>query len=252
MKKINILILLAISLAIFISCGKEDNPSPDLPEWEKNNTVSIQFYSRLSNEKLFSTTDYSAVISRIRSKSNHVAVLHRADAVYGTSEILNPMVTIAAETVKIPLFAWNRYSVARAEGSGILIGQTITKAENTSINDGCSYFSVPIMANGTINMNFTTISFENENQLTAGFATIKEKLDEKTILIGVSAKTLRSKLESEFSGGNYRFETIECSGGKATQLLFVVTTQKWLVREHAEVPIGSDGIFCFDLKIEAL
>lgn len=252
MQKINILILLAVSLWAFGSCGKEDDSSPDLPEWGKNNTVSIQFYSRLSNEKLFNTGDYSAVVSRIRTNQNHVAVLHRADAVYGSSEILNPMVSIAAETVKIPLFAWNRYAGTQVEGSGILIGQTISKMENISISDGCSYFSVPIMANGTINMNFTTISFENENQLTAGLPTIKEKLDEKTVLIGVSAKTLRSKLESEFSGGNYRFETIECSGGKATQLLFVVTTQKWLVREHAEVSIGSDGIFCFDLKIEAL
>jgi len=250
-----LLILLAISFWAFVSCGKKDDPSPELPEGEKDNTVSIQFYSRFSNEKLFNTGDYSAVISRIRANQNHVAVLHRVDAVYNLSEIQNPMVSIAAETVKIALFAWNRYSGTRVEGSGILIGHTVAEMKNTPISDGCSYFTIPVTivtANGSINMTFASISFENENQLTTGVATIKEKLDDKTVLVGVAAKTLQNKLKSEFPEGNYKFEVIESVEGKTTQFIFVVTTRQWVVREYKEVTVGSDGISCFDLKIEKL
>ncbi|MDX9883991.1 MAG: hypothetical protein RBS73_18170 [Prolixibacteraceae bacterium] len=255
MQKTNILILLAAIVWAFVSCGKENDPVPDLPEWEKNNTVSIQFYSRLSNEKLFKTDDYSAVISRIHANQNQVAVLHRVDAVYNSTEILNPMVPIAAETVKIPVFAWNRYSGTRVEGSGILIGHTIAEMKNTPVSEGCNHFTVPVTmvtATGSINMTFTSISFENENQLTTGAATIKEKLDDKTVLAGVAAKTLQNKLKTAFPEGNYRVEIIESTDGKANQIIFVITGPKWIVREHKEVAVGTDGISCYDIKIEKL
>lgn len=252
MQKINILILLAITLWAFGSCGKKDVPSPDLPQWGKNNVFPIQFYSRLSNEKLFKTDDYSAVISQIRANQNYIVVLHQVDAAYSLTEMQNPMVTIAAETVKIPLFAWNRYSVPRIEGSGILVGQTVAEMKNTLISDGCSYFSVPLTANGSINLNFASITFENENQLTTGVATIKENLDDKTVLVGVAEKTLHHKLKAEFPDGNFRFETIERIDAKATKFIFMVSTPKWKLYEHKESAVGTDGISCFELKIEKL
>lgn len=252
MQKINILILLAVCSWAFVFCGKKDDPSTDLPEWGEKNTVPIQFYSRLSNEKLFNTDDYSAVTSRIRASQSYVAVLHRVDAAYSLTEMQNPMVTIAAEAVKIPLFAWTRYSDMRIEGSGILVGQTVAEMRNTPISDGCCYVSVPLTANGSINLNFASIAFENETQLTKSVATIKEKLDNKTVLVGVGAKTLQNKLKSEFTEGNYRFETIERADGKATQFIFIVTSPKWKIYEYKETAVGTDGISCFDIKIEKL
>jgi hypothetical protein len=255
MKKNDILILLAISLWAFVSCGKDDDPSPDLPEWKKNNTVTIQFYSKLNNQTLFGTADYSSVTNRIRSNQNHVAVLHRVDAVYSSAEIQNPMVAIGAETVKIPFFAWNRFSATKAEGSGILIGHTVAEMKNTLISDGCSYFTVPVTtvtASGSINMVFASVCFENESQLAAGATMVKEKLDDKTVLVGVAGKALQNKLKSEFPEGTYRVEIIESKDGKASQIIFVITSHKWIVREHEEVAVGPDGISCVDLKIEKL
>lgn len=255
MKKNDILILLAISLWAFVSCGKDDDPSSDLPEWKKNNTVTIQFYSKLNNQMLFGTADYAAVTSRIKANQNQVAVLHRVDAVYNLTEIQNPMVAIAAETVKIPLFAWSRFSETKAEGSGILIGHTIAEMKNTPISDGCSYFTVPVTmvtASGSINMIFASICFENESHLAAGATMVKEKLDDKTVLVGVAGKALQNKLKSGFSEESYRIETIESNDGKADQIIFVITSQKWVVREHTKTAVGADGISCFDLKIEKL
>lgn len=252
MQKTNNLVILSVILWAFVSCGKGKDPSPDLPEWEKKSTISIQFYSRLSNEKLFKTEDYSMVISRIRANLNHIAILHRIDAMYNLSEIQNPMVTIAAEAVKIPLFAWNRYSGTMIEGSGILVGQTVVEMKNTRISDGCGYLSVPVLVNGGININFAFLTFENENQLTTGVATLKEKLDDKMVLVGVAAKTLQSKLKIAFPEVNYHFETIEPNDSKATQVIFIVTTTKWRLDEYKETTVGTDGISCYDINIEKL
>lgn len=252
MQRTNILIILSAMLWAFVSCGKGKDPSPDLPDWGKNSTISIQFYSRLGNDKLFRTEDYSAVIGRIRVNQNHIAVLHRVDAVYNLSEMQNPTVIIAAEAVKIPLFAWSRYSSAQVEGSGILLGQTVTEMKNTPISDGCAYFSVPVLANGGININFATLTFENENQLTTGIPIIKTKLDDKTVLVGVAAKTLQSKLKIAFPEGNYHLETIEPKDAKATQVIFIVTTPKWGLDECKETAVGTDGISCYDINIEKL
>lgn len=252
MQKINILFLLIVSFWLFVSCGKEENPSTDLPEPGTKNLVLIQAYSRFNNQKLFSTNDYSAVINQIRSNQNYVALLHRVDAALGSAGTQNPMVTIAAETVRIPLFAWTRYADVRIEGSGILVGQTITELKNTRTSDGCSYVSVPLTVNGNISMNFASITFEDETQLAAGVAAIKEKIDDKTVLLGFAAKTLLNKLKAEFPEGIYRFETLDRTGGNATQFLFLLTKTKWKLDEYKEKAVGTDGISCFDLKIEKL
>lgn len=252
MQKINILILLVVGFWAFVSCGKEDDPSPEPPEWDKANTRSIQFYSRLNNSQLFNTSDFAAVTGRIRTSQSYITILHRIDAVSGLTEMQNPIVTIAEETGKIPIFIWSRYSGTRVEGSGILVGQTIAEMKNTPISDGCNYFSVPLTANGSINMKVASITFENENQLATGIAAIKEKPDDQTVLIGVAAKALQTKLKSAFSEENYRAEFVESKNGNTNQIIFVITSLKWVVREHNEVAVGADGISCFDIKIEKL
>ncbi len=251
MKKINILLLLLIGFWSFISCGKEEDSLPE-SDTGTNNSISIQAYSRFNNEKLFKANDYAAAISQIRSKQNSVVLLHRVDATISSTEIKNTMVTIAEETVKIPVFAWTRYADTQIEGSGILVGQTITEMKSIPTSDGCCYVSVPLTVTGGTSMNFSSITFENETQLATGIAEIKANLDDKTVLIGFAAKSLQNKLKTEFSGETYRFETMESSGGNTTQFLFLLTNQKWKLEEYKETAVGTDGISCIDLKIEKL
>lgn len=252
MRKINILILLAISFSLFASCGKEDDSPPDQPDGGKKVTFPIQLYSRLNNSPLFSTDDFAAVTGRIRTSESYFTILHRVDAVYNSSGIRNPLVSIAEETLKIPVFIWNRYAGTRVEGSGILVGQTIRQMRSIPVSDGCSYFSIPLMANESINMNVASINFENETQLTTGVATIKEKMDDQTVLVGITDKTLKNRLKSEFPETSYHIGFIEGKDGNTNQLIFIVTSLKWAVGEHQETTVGTDGISCFDIKIEKL
>lgn len=252
MQKIKILILLAVSVSLFASCGKDGDSQPDLPDGGGHITYPIQLYSRLNNSQLFNTDDFTAVTGRIRTSQSYLTILHRIDAVYNSPGMRNPLVSIAQETGKIPVFIRNRYAGTRVEGSGILVGQTIREMSNTPISDGCSYFSLPLMANESINMNVASITFENENQLATGVATIKEKLDDQTVLFGIAYKALKNSLKSEFHKESYRIEFIEGKDENTNQLIFVITSLKWAVGEHQETAIGTDGIFCFDIKIEKL
>lgn len=252
MQRINILILLAVSFSLFASCGKEDNSPPDKPDGGKKVTFPIQLYSRLNNSQLFSTDDFAAVTGRIRASQSYFTILHRVDAVYNSSEIRNPLVRIAEETGKIPVFIWNRYAGTRVEGSGILVGQTIREMKNTPASDGCGYFSIPFMANESINMNVASITFENENQMATGMSTIKEKLDNQTVLFGIADKALENRMKDEFPEGIYHIEFIEGNNENKNQIIFVITSLEWAVGEHKETTIGTDGISCFDIEIEKL
>ncbi len=252
MQKIKILILLAVSVSIFASCGKDGDSPPDLPDGGKKVTFPIQLYSRLNNRSLFSTDDFAAVTGRIRTSQSYLTILHRVDAVYNSPGMRNPLHSVAEETGKIPVFILNRYAGTRVEGSGILVGQTIREMTNIPVSEGCSYFLLPLMANESINMKITSITFENENQLATGVATIKEKLDDQTVLVGMAAKALENKLKAEFSEGNYRIEFIEGKNENTNQIIFVITSRKWTVGEHQETAVGTDGISCFDIEIEKL
>ncbi len=226
--------------------------SSELPEWNKNNAVTILFLSKLNNETLFSGTEYSAVASAVRKTANSVTVLHRADVVYNGNKIQNPTISIASEIRRTGLFSRIRYSGEKVEGTGILIGQTITEMGNTTLSDESACFSVPITANGSVPMTFSFVSFENESQLNAGLAAVKEKLTDETVWVGVINKALQEKLKSEFSGGDYRLEIVESNETRETQLVFVLTTLNWLVREHTKTSVGSDSVICLNFKIEAL
>lgn len=251
-KMINQFLFLTLSLTVCISCGKGDDPAGELPDWNKNRTATIQLYSRLNNEPLFNTADYSQVLSSVRSNLHQVAVLHRADVVYGTAAIVNPTISIASEAGKVPFFARNRYSGDKAEGSGVLIGHTVSEMKTIPISSGCSWFSVPTRANLSIAMIFATVTFDNESQLSPGAEVIRKNLNDGTVLVGVVSKTLKDKLASEFSAGSYRFEIVESTGNQVNQLVFVLTTLKWVLRQHTETPVGTDGVLNFNLQIESL
>ena|GEM_PF-2644458 len=246
------LLFLALSLTMYISCNKSNDPAEQLPEWNKNRTITIQFYSRLTKESLFKTADYSQAMNQIRSGNQQVAVFHRADVIYETAVTVNPTVSVASEAGKVPFFVCNRYSGNRAEGSGILIGHTVARMEAIPVSTGCTWFLVPTRVNTAIAMNFATISFENESQMTSGAEIIRKNLTDETVLVGVVDKTHKDKLTSEFAAKSYRVSLIESTNSQASQSLFVLTTQKWVVREHTETPIGTDGILSFNLQIEAL
>lgn len=244
------ILFLAMSAAIIISCGNDDDQVEELPEWNKDRTAVIQVYSRLNNEPLFKDGDYTGVTSRLGSRSSQVAVLHRADVVYGAENTENPTVSVAAGTGKVSFFACNNLSSGRAEGTGILIGHTVASMECIPVSSGCTWFSVPVKANNYIDMTFASISFEHESQVTPGIEVIRKNMNDKTVLVGLADQSLKNMLAAGFSSSSYRLVPVESTG--AGQFVFVLTTLKWIVREHTEMQVGDGDMVSFDIQIEAL
>ena len=249
------IILLACTASILFSCSKEEDPVPELPAWNKNRTTTIQVYTTLSGTPILeggqTSADFTSVSSRIRPGLQSVAVLHRADATLSGTAPYNPAIAMGAKALRVPLFALHRFNGQKAEGTGVLIGHTYAKSEIQRIADGCAYLSVATRANASIPMTFGTVSFENQAQVDAGAEVIRNNMNDATVVVGIVAKELAGQLKSKFQAQSYRFSTVEGSRTQANQVIFVVSTNKWVLRESAEQLIGNSGLAAYDLQIES-
>lgn len=248
------LILAAGLVIVLMSCRKGDDPEPQLPDWNKNRTTTIQVYSRLNNAPLMSQgeNDASPVSSRIRSAQHSVALLDRADVSLTGGSMGNPAVYLAAASQKVPLFSLNRFSAQTAEGNGVLIGHTYVRSDIMPLSGGTSFLKADTRANASIAMTFATVSFDASGQIDAGANAIISNITESTVVVGLVNKELVDLLKAKFSNPVYRFETLTSSKASASRAVYVVSSKKWILRETTESTVGNNGISVFDLQIEAL
>lgn len=245
-------VIFGLCLFLGISCGKNEKDDSALPEWNKDHTATIQFYSRLGSQSLFSDTDYSQVVSRIQTVSNQAVLLDRADALYTESGIVNPTVTIAAETTRVPLFNPGNFNGSMIEGTGVLIKHTYTEAKNEIVAPGVSMLSIATRLNSSIPLFLSTISVTGKSQIETGLPVITKNIDANgVVVIGIIDKSLKEDLKSRISAKSYRLSTVESSLAGSEKAIFVLSSQKWVLRESAET-VFDNGILGIDLKIEAL
>jgi hypothetical protein len=246
-------LFLGVVLLFCSSCGKDNNDEPGLPEWNKEHTATIQFYSRLNQESLFTGLDYGEVITRIKSSVQQIAVLDRADVVYTETGITNPTVSIASQCSRIPLFAAGSYSEKQVNGTGVLIKHTVTESKSINVAPGASMLTVSSHVNTSIPILFSTLSIDNENQIETGMEAITSNvITHGAVVIGTIEKSLTEKLASLFPSKTFRFVTIDSSQPSTGRVIFVLTSLKWVVRESSEIILNNTGLSCIDIKIEAL
>ncbi|SHF88398.1 hypothetical protein SAMN05444274_11184 [Mariniphaga anaerophila] len=251
-KELNIFFWTALSMILLVACSKNNETEQDESPWNKNNTVTIQFYSRLNNETLFQTSSYTELVNQLQNQPHRVAILHCADASLNTANQLNPTVSIAAQAGKVPLFNKSSLSDNEVRGSGVLIGHTTTEMKTLPVADGCTWFSIPTYGSPILFMSFSTISFEEGTHISPGATIIRENIDDETVMIGTINKTLREQLESEFPSEIYRFVSIEGTSSANSQAIFILTTKRWIVRESTEIQIDNKKISSFQIQVEKL
>ncbi|HEX3006128.1 MAG TPA: hypothetical protein VHO90_00775 [Bacteroidales bacterium] len=246
-------LFLGVVLLFCSSCGKDSNDEPGLPEWNKEHTATIQFYSRLNQESLFTGLDYSEVTTRIKSSVQQIAVLDRADVVYSETGITNPTVSIASQCSRVPLFVADSYNESQINGTGVLIKHTLTESKSINIAPGAGMLTVATQVNTSIPLLFSTLSINNESQIETGLAAITSNVTTHgAVLVGTIDKSLADKLASRFPSKSFRFVTIESSEPNTGRLIFVLTSLKWVMRESSEIILNNTGLSCIDIKIEAL
>lgn len=243
-----------LTALFLISCEKESDPVDELPEWNRNRTTTVQVVSTFTNAPILTGgvagADFTAISNRIRSGTQSVTLLHRADATMG-SGAYNPAISMGAKSLRVPLFALSRFSGQKAEGTGVLINHSYARSEITQVADGCSFLKVDTRANAAIPMTFATVSFDSQSQLEAGAAAIRNNMTDATVVAGLVKKDLIDQLKAKFPDATYRFSNAELKGGQSTQMIFVVSSKKWVLRDFSESQVGS-GTTVVDLQIEAL
>ena len=255
MKNRIILFLTAGLMTLFnYSCEKESDPVYELPEWNRNRTTTVQVVSTFTNTPILlggvSAADFTDISNRIRSGTQSVTLLHRADATMG-SGAYNPAISMGAKSLRVPLFALHRFSGQKVEGTGVLINHSYVRSEITMVADGCSFLKVDTRANAFIPMTFATVSFDSQSHLEAGAAAIRNNMTDATVVAGLVKKDLSDQLKAKFSDATYRFSTAEIKGAQSTQVIFVVSSKKWVLRDFSENMAGS-GTTVVNLQIEAL
>ena len=251
-KKSGLFLFPVLCSILFISCSTEnDIADQEESEWNKNNTITIQFYTGLTNKTLFVSDNYTELVNRLRVNSHRVAVLHHADVFLNTGTTVNATVSVAARAGKVPLFSPELFSDNCIEGSGILIGHTTSKMKTVPFAGG-NYISVPTFGTVFIPMTFAFLSLDTEEQIVQGVKIIRENLNSETVLVGTVNKSLYTQLESAFQSDFYRIFVIGNANSASTEVIFVLTLQKWIVRDFTETPICDNKIYGFDIQIEAL
>jgi hypothetical protein len=250
--KISNILWFTLALILCFSCGKDDE-TPSLPEWNKEHTATVQFYSRFNQTSLFGDDNYTQVISGIQSATQQIVVLDRADVVYSETGIVNPTVSIASSAGRVPLFVAGSLTGERVEGTGVLIKHTITESGSVNVAPGAAMFTVLTKVNNSIPITFSTLSLNNENQISTGLDAITSNIvNNGAVLVGSIDKALKDKLASKFPSKTFRLATVESNQPGASRIIFVLSSLKWVLRESAEVHVNDNGLSRIDLKIEAL
>ena len=246
--------LLLIAVLLLNSCSNDNpasEPKENLPEWDKSQTASLCFVSKLNGEALLTKeTDEEAIHTQLRTGSFQAILLDRCDVSYSGAPVYNPAVALAKKLNCVPVFARNQWNGSVCEGSGILLPHTLSRQDETEIAPGC--YSKTVQAYLTSSrkepMELTTVSFQSEAQVQKAGSPLLKLIRQGGIIVGTIRKELLPQLETWVKeNGTLRLETIESA---SSYRLFVLGSQRWVVRNSETKPSGS--IQYIHLQIERL
>jgi hypothetical protein len=142
-------LLALLVMTAFIACDDQNSEipdtgyvAPDPPSTVvEGNLFTIDFFSRLNDETLFQSNDYTELVSYILSNNSSLAFFfNRSDATIGEPD---PVVNVAWKTKLNPFFVPGGSGDGTIEGTGLIFRSLITAYEGVNHNDslylaGCS------------------------------------------------------------------------------------------------------------------
>lgn len=255
-------IIIAYSSFLLLSCSGGNAPEPPKPpanegyeapeppkEINSYNLFTVDFFSKLSDEKLFDTNSYDAVINYIESnKSSLFFFFDRADITIGE---LSPVVDIAVKTKNVPFFVQNKIADNSVEGTGIITRQLVNVYPGIFIKDslfagGCNV-SVPLYQTTRMSLVNCRISEEFQFELIAKRAIPNTETNK--IIIGTISGELENAFREYLKYNLQNFRISITDSGKKYKL-FVLSPVGMVVRELTETAVGSFPVY--QCKIEKI
>lgn len=254
----NTISALFLLLLLFTACSSDPDAEPgggdnnqQLPPWNKANTISVGFVGKLNGEPLTTETEIKAIGNYLQSKDNHIVIIDRCDVNSGTGSI-NPSVLIAATLKKVHTFARNQITGTAIEGSGVLIGHTVRKQEESKIMEDCFLKSVETRISKTQPVMFSTVCIQNNEQIPNAVNTLKIAAQKGNLIVGSIRKDLFTTLEEKLKKSDFAFRLEKAEETSKTDVytVFVLSSHSWVLRNSTVEKAGTHQVF--NLQIELL
>ena len=247
-------------VSFFVSCNKKDTdplppePTPPdekpLPAWDHSKTAVVYFISTLKDTQLgVNEGDYEAIAAAVKDTAAYaVALLDRCDV--NTSSNLNGLSIAAANTGLLPLFALNKYSGNVAEGTGILIKNTILKQDDYPITDGCRIKTLNTFVNASTPFPVATVRMVNDTDVADANGTLAKVINDNNVVIGTITTAQFDKLKQKVQTirNTYRIEKVSQNTDGYT--IFYLSPRYWVLREVLSANVNSQ-VQSFRMSIEA-
>lgn len=260
MKDILKILLFFLIGSFIVSCsGSDDDGNGNGGEtetpWDKSRTAKCLLVSNLSEGNLISGTNYTAVANFVKTTNHHVAILDKANVSYSGTTITNPGINVAALSGYMPVFVPIDKTSNGYTGNIVLFDHTIPSLEQRVVTENCWLMRKDINFTSALRMNFSTVSFNAEEQLDAGVSVIKNSLNTSALVIGTIKRNLASafqtKVSSSFANGGYIMEIVENADANSAYCIYIIGSSKWKFRELTESNV-SGNIKGFLLQVEHL
>lgn len=254
-------LLYTLFLAIgLLSCTDHDSDedagyvAPDPPvQIVQGNVFSVEFYSRLSDETLFSSGDYSQVISHISANKSPVAFLFdRSDMTVGQA---SPSAYIGWQAKLKSFFVQNGIGDTKIEGTGMIVRPLITEytgiyRADTLFMSGCK-LSLPCTQPVTVVISTCKIGQEFQYKIMP--EVLGDSLKTNKILVGTIATDLKDSfskyLKLSLKGFRLAFYTSQDSVSDK-YVLFVLSPVNFVCRSIEKFSVGD--LPMYNCKLEYL
>ena len=242
---------------ILLACGKDTDEDIVKPEdvWNKSRTTNITILSTLSESGLtIGSSNIADITGAINETAHAVTVLDRANVTITGNSQTNPAFAVAAKVNKVPVFVPAYRTAYSYVGNAILINHTYSKMRQRIVADYCHFMEIETKATASIPMKFTTISLVDQKHLEDGVKAMRSALSNSTVNVGIVKRSLLAELQSIISKEitvSYIFEEIENADKQSAYCIFLLTSNKWKLREVTEKNISAK-VNRFQLEIESM
>lgn len=262
MKIKNLLYCILFLSVVFVLNACDDKPeipgddtyeAPEPPDAVNSyNLFTLEFYSRLTEENLFGTTSYDAIVSRLSTNQTNLAYLFdRSDITLGQT---SAVVDIAWKSKKNAFFVQNNTSDSIIEGTGMIVRQLVPVFPGTFNSDslfiaGCS-LSAPLYTTTPVTLLTCRLNEEYHIELLTRYfsqSTNANKVIAGTVLSGME-DDLRDYLKHHLK--NFRIAVLSSTQTGKAYKIFVLSPVNFVCRGFQELAVGEFPMY--QIKIEYL
>lgn len=233
--------------------GDDTYEAPEPPAAINNyNLFTLEFYSHLTDETLFGTASYDAVVSRLSANQTNLAYLFdRSDISLGQT---SAVVDIAWKSKKNAFFVQNNTSDNVIEGTGMIVRQLVPVFPGSYNSDslfiaGCS-LSAPLYTTTPVTLLSCKLTENYQIKILSDYfsqSTSSNKVIVGTMLSGME-DDLRDYLKHHLK--DFRIAVLSSTQSGKSYKIFVLSQVKLVCREFQEMAVGEFPMY--QIKIEYL